>query len=357
VARYGYLRPHTWGFGAPGVVRALPGAQRVIALTFDACGGRGGSGYDRHLIGFLRRREVPATLFLNSRWIDANPAAFGQLAGEPLFEIASHGTRHLPLSVTGRSAYGIAGTRSAGEVYDEVAGNQAKLTRLLGVAPRFFRSGTAYCDDIAARIVTDLGERVVSFSVNGDGGATFTPGQVRRAVTAAASGSIVIGHMNHPEGGTAAGIAAAVRSLLASGYRFVRLSDGLRSSGLPGGRSRGLPRRARRPGAGLNRRPDWVPGRPGRMLVSARELRLVSSAPGQSAVGACGRARPSIVTLRARRCRYWPRPLGPFLCRCPLPPGARSIRQARWSATLGPARRGFWCLRAPVTPAGEVRAR
>jgi peptidoglycan/xylan/chitin deacetylase (PgdA/CDA1 family) len=228
VARYGHLKPRDWGFGVPGVMRALPTARRVIALTFDACGGRGGSGYDQNLIDILRQREVPATLFLNSRWIDANPAAFRQLAGEPLFEIANHGTRHLPLSVTGRSAYGIAGTRNAGEVYDEIGGNQAKLTRLLGVPPRFFRSGTAYCDDIAARIVTDLGERFVSFSVNGDGGATFTPGQVRRAVTAAASGSIVICHMNHPERGTAGGIAAAVPYLLASGYRFVRLSDELR---------------------------------------------------------------------------------------------------------------------------------
>ncbi len=228
VARYGRLKPRTWGFDAPGVVRVLPTAQRVMALTFDACGGPGGSGYDQSLIGFLRQREVPATLFLNSRWIDANPAAFRQLAGEPLFEIANHGTRHRPLSVTGRSAYGIPGTRSAGEAYDEVAGNQAKLTRLLGVPPRFFRSGTAYCDDIAARIVTDLGERIVSFSVNGDGGATFTPEQVARTVTAAPDGSIVICHMNHPEGGTARGIAAAVPDLLASGYHFARLSDELR---------------------------------------------------------------------------------------------------------------------------------
>ena len=138
VARYGHLRPHTWGFGGPGVVRELHTSRRVIALTFDACGGPGGSGYDQALIGFLRRREVPATLFLNSRWIDANPAAFGQLAAEPLFEIANHGTRHLPLSVTGRSAYGIGGTRNAGEVYDEVAANQARLRRLLGVPPRLF---------------------------------------------------------------------------------------------------------------------------------------------------------------------------------------------------------------------------
>jgi peptidoglycan/xylan/chitin deacetylase (PgdA/CDA1 family) len=228
VARYGHLRPHTWGFGGPGVVRDLHTSRRVIALTFDACGGPGGSGYDQALIGFLRRREVPATLFLNSRWIGANAAAFGQLAAEPLFEIANHGTRHLPLSVTGRSAYGIGGTRNAGEVYDEVAANQARLRRLLGVPPRLFRAGTAYCDDVAARIVTAMADRLVSFSVNGDGGATFTPGQVRSTVTAAPGGSIVICHMNHPESGTAQGIAASVPYLLARGYRFARLSDELR---------------------------------------------------------------------------------------------------------------------------------
>lgn len=228
VARYGHRKPHYWGFGAPGVLRALPTAQRVIALTFDACGGPGGSGYDRALIDFLRRRRVPATLFINSRWIDANPSAFRRLAADPLFEIANHGTRHRPLSVAGRSAYGIAGTRDAGEVYDEVAENHARLTRLLGAPPRFFRSGTAYCDDVAARIVTDMDERVVSFSVNGDGGATFTHEEVHRTVSAAPAGSIVICHMNHPKGGTAQGIAAAVPHLLASGYRFARLSDELR---------------------------------------------------------------------------------------------------------------------------------
>ncbi|MEV6117795.1 polysaccharide deacetylase family protein [Streptomyces sp. NPDC052109] len=230
VARYGRSTPHTWGFDAPGVVHSLPSTTRDIALTFDACGGPGGSGYDRALIEFLRTRHIPATLFINSRWIDANPAQFRRLAADPLFEIANHGTRHRPLSVTGRSAYGIPGTRGAGEVYDEIAGNRAKLTRLLGAPPRFFRSGTAYCDDVAARIVGDLGERFVSFSVNGDGGATFTAEQVHTTVASARAGSIVLCHMNHPEGGTARGIATAVPHLLADGHRFVRLSQALHRS-------------------------------------------------------------------------------------------------------------------------------
>jgi hypothetical protein len=39
VARYGRLKSRTWGFGAPGVLRVLPTRRRVLALTFDACGG------------------------------------------------------------------------------------------------------------------------------------------------------------------------------------------------------------------------------------------------------------------------------------------------------------------------------
>ncbi|MBY8878460.1 polysaccharide deacetylase family protein [Streptomyces sp. PLK6-54] len=224
VARYGHRTPHTWGFDAPGVLRALPPGRREIALTFDACGGHGGSGYDRALVDLLRRHEIPATLFINSRWIDANPSVFRRLAADPLFEIGNHGTRHRPLSVSGRSAYGIPGTRDAGEVFDEVAGNHLKLTRLTGLPPRFFRPGTAYCDDVASRIVADLGERVAAFSVNGDGGATFSPAQVRATVGAAPHGAVVICHMNHPEGGTAEGLAAVLPRMLAAGHRFVRLS-------------------------------------------------------------------------------------------------------------------------------------
>ncbi|MEV0536403.1 polysaccharide deacetylase family protein [Kitasatospora sp. NPDC050463] len=227
VARYGDAAPGDWGLEVPGVITVLPDGEQATALTFDACGGPGGSGYDADLIDLLRANGVPATLFLNARWIDANPAEFESLAADPLFEIANHGTAHRPLSVAGRSAYGIRGTRDVGEVYDEVAGNAAKLAALLGRPPRFFRSGTAHYDDVATRIVTGLGERVAGFTVNGDGGATLGAAQVRREVAAAPPGAIVIAHMNHPGGGTAPGFAAALPTMLAAGRRFVRLCDAL----------------------------------------------------------------------------------------------------------------------------------
>ncbi|MFG2818671.1 polysaccharide deacetylase family protein [Kitasatospora sp. NPDC048365] len=223
VARYAGIRPESWGTDVAGVVTARPGP--ALALTFDACGGPGGDGYDGALIDTLRTHRVPATLFLNARWTDANPERARELAADPLFEIGNHGTAHRPLSVTGRAAYGIAGTHDAGEAYDEVAGNHARLTALLGRPPRWFRSGTAHYDEVATRIVADLGEQVAGFAVNADGGATFTAEQVRTALADVPPGALVIAHLNHPAGGTAPGFAAAIPALLATGHTFARLSD------------------------------------------------------------------------------------------------------------------------------------
>ncbi|MGY2065549.1 polysaccharide deacetylase family protein [Blastococcus sp. SYSU DS0619] len=225
VARHTGVVPVAFGLDVPGVVNRLPTRDPVIALTFDACGGARGSGYDAALIEVLRTTRTPATLFLNQRWVLAHPDLAAELAADPLFELANHGTAHLPLSVTGASAYGIPGTAGPGEVFDEVSGNRETLTAVTGAAPRFFRSGTAHYDDVAVRIARDVGEMVVNFDVNGDAGATFGPHQVTAALQTASAGSIVIGHMNQPGGGTAAGVAAALPRLTADGFRFVWLSE------------------------------------------------------------------------------------------------------------------------------------
>jgi peptidoglycan/xylan/chitin deacetylase (PgdA/CDA1 family) len=210
------------------VVSRLPTTDRVVALTLDACGGRTGSGYDAELIETLQRERMPATLFVNARWIEANPRKFQRLAADPLFEIANHGTVHRPLSVTGRSAYGIAGTSSVAQVIDEVMVNQRLITRLTGAAPAFFRSGTAYYDDVAVRVVNDLGLRVVNFDVLGDAGATYSAARVADAMLSSKPGSIVLAHMNRPDSGTAEGIDAALPKLRRRDFRFVRLSEYLR---------------------------------------------------------------------------------------------------------------------------------
>lgn len=213
------VRPTQWGMSLPGIATTFAPSGRQLALTFDACD----RACDDSLLDTLQRNSVPALVFVCSKWIDANPGRTEQLAANPLFEIGNHGTRHVPLSVTGRSAYGIAGTKSASEAVDEVWSNQTRLQALTGTAPDFFRTGTAHYDDVAVRIVHDLGLTPVGFSVNADNGATSPAPAVSAAITRAAPGSIVLAHVNHPESGTGAGVGAAIPAMLAAGWQFVPL--------------------------------------------------------------------------------------------------------------------------------------
>ncbi len=214
-----------WGETVTGVRTRLKTGDKVVALTLDACGSPRGNSIDDALIAFLEKEHITATLFINARWIDANPDHFRKLAANPLFEIANHGLLHRPASVSGRSAYGINGTRDVGELVDEVERNARKISALTGVRPRYYRSGTAFYDEVAVEVARRLGHEVIGFSILGDAGATYRKEQVRSALLKATAGDIVILHMNHPRGETAAGVMAAIPELKRRGFRFVKLSD------------------------------------------------------------------------------------------------------------------------------------
>jgi len=224
IFEFGNEHPTQWAEVVPSVKARINTDKNVIALTLDACGSEG-DGYDSVLINYLITHNIPATLFINARWIDKNPDIFKQLAKNPLFEIENHGFEHKPCSVSGKSIYGIQGTRNAGEVVDEIEKNGRKIEALTGRRPKYYRSGTAYYDEIGVKIAEKLGYEVVGFSVLGDRGATYSREQVKNALLAATAGSIIICHMNHPEKETAEGVIEAIPELKKKGFEFVRLSD------------------------------------------------------------------------------------------------------------------------------------
>jgi peptidoglycan/xylan/chitin deacetylase (PgdA/CDA1 family) len=229
IAKFSGRVPYEWGEVVKGVKTRLNTDQKVLALTFDACGGPKGSNYDEKLIRYLENEKIPATLFVSGRWIDANPDLLQALSRNPLFEIENHGLNHKPCSTIGRSAYGIKGTKNTREIFDEIELNGLKLLNLTGRKSKYYRPGTAYSDEICVELANALGYEVVNFSVRGDAGATYSKKQVKEALLSSAPASIVLMHMNHPEGQTAVGVMGAIPELRKRGFRFVKLSEfGLR---------------------------------------------------------------------------------------------------------------------------------
>ncbi len=225
VKEFAKRKPKRFDIVVPGVVSE---GRRDIALTFDACGGgRLGNGYDAKLIKLLEKHSVPATLFLNGRWIDANPGIAADLAANPLFELANHGWEHRPLTVAGQKAYGIKGTVGAGGVYDEVVRGLDRLAEVTGVRSPWFRPGTAWVDDIAVEIASRLGVSIIAFSINGDAGASAPKATVAANFARAKKRSITLAHFNRPEGATAEGLAKALPKLLDAGRTFATLTDAL----------------------------------------------------------------------------------------------------------------------------------
>ena len=217
--------PKEWGENVSGVKTKLDTNEKVIALTMDACGSPLGMAYDEKLIDFLKQEKVPATLFINARWIDKNLNTFKTLASNPLLEIANHGLEHKPASVNGKSIYNLNGTKDVEELVDEIELNARKIEQITHKRPKYFRSGTAYYDEVAVKVSNTLHHEVIGFSILGDAGATYTKEKVENAFLKAKNGEIVIIHMNHPESQTADGTIKAIKELKQKGFRFIRLSD------------------------------------------------------------------------------------------------------------------------------------
>ncbi len=227
IRKYNHARPGRWGEFVNGVCEDLSTNQKVVALTFDACGGEKGTGFDRELIGYLRKEKLPATLFITGRWIDSHFSDFMNLAHDTLLEIENHGLNHRPCSICGESEYGIRGTANASEAFDEMEANARKIEALTGNRPVFFRSSTAFIDEACARLAHELGITPISYQVlSGDA----SPGMSKKAITKNVlqnirPGAIVIMHMNHPQWNTCEALRDIVPELRKMGYRFARLNE------------------------------------------------------------------------------------------------------------------------------------
>ena len=224
---YQNKRSGHWGEFVKDVCEDLKTKQKVIAFTFDACGGEKGTGYDRELIDFLKKEKIPATLFVAGRWIDTHFSDFLNLAHDTLFEIENHGLNHRPCSVSGRCIYGIKGTANPNEAFDEVEGNARKIEAITGRRPHFYRSATAFIDEAGATLVRDLGMTPISYQVlSGDASPVVSENTIAgNVLKTIRPGAIVIMHMNHPQWNTCKALQKIIPELRKRGYHFARLNQ------------------------------------------------------------------------------------------------------------------------------------
>ncbi|CBG39817.1 polysaccharide deacetylase family protein [Helicobacter mustelae] len=219
--RYAKEHPKIFAENPSGSINHIPTTKPIVFLTLDACSGK----VDERILKLLESQHIPAMLFLNARWIDKHIPLFKSLSKNPLFSLQNHGTLHKPLSVDGKSIYHIQGTKNIKEVYEEVMQNHKKMIILGAKPPRFFRSGTAYYDDVALKILKDLGYQAMGFDVLGDAGATFNTEQIIKQSALVKNGSILIYHFNHPEKDSYEGLSKVIEILKKKGFVFGRLED------------------------------------------------------------------------------------------------------------------------------------
>ena len=218
-----------------GTIRRVDGLEeKVAALTFDLCElATKTTGCDMETLDFLRRENIPATLFMGGKWMRTHASRVMQIMGEPLFEIASHAWTHGNFGIMDEFA-----------MREQVEWTQAEYARLRGEAlrlaaegfapqippvPVLFRLPYGRCSDSALKLLAGYGLTVIQWDVAAEMGKDNAMPQVAKsAASLIRPGSIVLMHANLVPKGTAALVRNLTAELRRQGYRFARVSDLLR---------------------------------------------------------------------------------------------------------------------------------
>jgi peptidoglycan/xylan/chitin deacetylase (PgdA/CDA1 family) len=212
----------------------LPPDEKLIALTFDLCEENGYvSGYDGRIVDLLRAQGIKATFFAGGKWMETHPERAQQLIADPLFEVGSHGLRHLDLSHANSDtlAEEIKLTEAA---YARARTALASRQCLVGAAPpapparlTLLRFPYGRCNDKALAAAADAGLLSVQWDlVTGDPDPRVPAKTIaERILTKAHPGAIVVAHANGRGHNTAAALAIALPKLKEQGYSFVTVSE------------------------------------------------------------------------------------------------------------------------------------
>jgi peptidoglycan/xylan/chitin deacetylase (PgdA/CDA1 family) len=174
-------------FGIAQVIKSGPASCPGVALTFDLCPVRGGSGYDQALIDYLIEHQIPATFFLSGKWIAKHDEQVKTLLQTPFFELGTHGDihAHLPL-------------HTAEEQKQEILGPVRLVKAKYGQQTSLFRPPYGEYNDETVQMVNALGLKFILWNVvSGDPDPTLSATQIEdRLAKRTRNGSIIVMHAN-----------------------------------------------------------------------------------------------------------------------------------------------------------------
>jgi len=212
----------------------LPPGEKLIALTFDLCEENGYvSGYDGRVVDLLRAQGIKATFFAGGKWMETHPERAQQLIADPLFEIGSHGLRHLDLSHAKEQTLGEEITLTEATYARARAAFTARqcFTNAAQQLPperlTLFRFPYGRCNDKALAATADAGLIAVQWDlVTGDPDPRVSAKTIANTIlTRVHPGAIVVAHANGRGRNTAAAFAIALPKLKEQGYSFVTVSE------------------------------------------------------------------------------------------------------------------------------------
>ena len=175
------------GDGVAQVIRGgVPGCK-AVALTFDLCPVRQGTGYDAALIDYLIEHKIPATFFASGRWIDKHDPEMKRLLSVPFFELGTHGQVHAHLAMLDEA-------RQRAEIINTVDLLKARY----GARAPLFRPPYGEYNDLTIEIVRKLGLQLIVWNiVSGDPDPSLSADRILADLTASTrGGGMIVFHAN-----------------------------------------------------------------------------------------------------------------------------------------------------------------
>ncbi len=199
-----------------------PADRLVVALTFDACPGA----FDQRIADALVAASIQATIFVTDLWMRWNPAGLAfLLAHRDLFAIENHGERHIPPVLGHGTIFGIPIAGDLTTVRHEVTAGAAAIAKASGVTPRWYRAATGFYSPSVIPDIQQLGFGIGGYSLSADEGASLPAHSVTQRIAAAASGDVIVAHINQPSRPSGAGVVPGIQALQRRGASFVRLDQ------------------------------------------------------------------------------------------------------------------------------------